>query len=233
MRLFIGLLVAGVLLVSTVVYMEIYLPLRATHQSASNLAIISIGLLNYHHAYGRFPPPYIAADDGTPMHSWRVLVLPFIEESDIYGQYRFDEPWNGSHNIRLVDKMASVFSSTSKRANGGNTSYFAVIGPETMWAPGRIVTDRDIPNGMSRIALVEIDGPNISWMEPRDLSETELADAVNCGGTNNNPCTHNDGTLAAFANAHTIWLKKDITKGDLHSLLSIDNKSRPAALKDD
>src|SRR5688500_8670454 len=56
---------------------------------------LGIALHSYHDEYGSFPPAYVADANGKPMHSWRVLILPFIEEQALYQRYRFNEPWNG------------------------------------------------------------------------------------------------------------------------------------------
>src|SRR5262245_44252816 len=64
---------------------------------------IGLALLNYREAYGCFPPPYVADASGRPMHSWRVLILPFIDHAALYREYRFDEPWDGPNNRKLSD----------------------------------------------------------------------------------------------------------------------------------
>ena len=69
----------------------------------NNLKQIAIALQSYHDEYGSLPPPYVAAADGQPMHSWRVLLLPFLECEPLYRQYRFDEPWDGPNNRKLQE----------------------------------------------------------------------------------------------------------------------------------
>ena len=56
--------------------------------------------------YGVLPPAYVADASGRPMHSWRVLILPFLDQQSLYNQYDFREPWDGPHNIKLLDKHA-------------------------------------------------------------------------------------------------------------------------------
>ncbi|MDZ7616266.1 MAG: DUF1559 domain-containing protein [Patescibacteria group bacterium] len=68
----------------------------------NNLKQVALGLLNYHGRYRVFPPAHLADGDGRPMHSWRVLILPFLEREDIYSQYRFDEPWDGPIHCALT-----------------------------------------------------------------------------------------------------------------------------------
>ncbi|MEZ6114117.1 MAG: DUF1559 domain-containing protein [Pirellulaceae bacterium] len=67
-------------------------------QCSSNLKQIELALHNYHDTFKSFPPAYIADANGRPMHSWRVLILPFMEQRELYDQCRFDEPWDGPNN---------------------------------------------------------------------------------------------------------------------------------------
>ena len=71
------------------------------------------------------------------MHSWRVLILPFLDQNELYGSYRFDEPWNGPNNSKLHDVIVDVFRCPEDhgRSKSNQTSYVAVVGPETIW-PG-------------------------------------------------------------------------------------------------
>jgi len=207
-------------------YYLVVLPGMKTHQSACNLAIISMALQNYLDVHGQFPPPHIAGTDGKPMHSWRVLILPFLSEDELYRQYDFNEPWNGPHNRRLADKMPAIFRGTTDVSSDSNTSYFAVVSPQTMWSTDRVIKKNDFPNGMSRIAVVEVNNRGITWSEPRDLSLTEAISAIKCGDDNEHPCPHSEGTLAISANASTVWLKKEATEAELRARFIINNVER-------
>src|SRR5580765_5120811 len=76
---------------------------RAQHvkDSKAQLKQIGFSLHAYHERYDSFPPAYVNGPDGTRWHSWRVLFLPFLGQSDLFNQYNFDEPWNGPHNQAL------------------------------------------------------------------------------------------------------------------------------------
>jgi hypothetical protein len=71
------------------------------------LSQINLALFNYREVYGCFPPAYVADSTGRPMHSWRVLILPFIDHAPLYNEYRFDEPWDGANNRQLSAKIVS------------------------------------------------------------------------------------------------------------------------------
>jgi hypothetical protein len=145
-------------------------------QCSNNLKQIALALHNYHDVYGSFPPAYVADSDGRPMHSWRVLLLPFLEEQPLLGQYSFDEPWDGPNNRKLLDRMPKVFAcpSAAKDATGKptfTTSYVAVVGPKTAWPGSSPRSFKEFKDGVSNTALVlEHNDSNILWLEPRDLA---------------------------------------------------------------
>lgn len=88
-------------------------------QCSNNLKQIAFSLHSYHDRYGCFPPAYIADEEGKPMHSWRVLILPFIEEQALYDRYAFTEPWDGPSNRRLAGPVQyAVGVSLSERSIG-------------------------------------------------------------------------------------------------------------------
>ena len=132
---------------------------------------LSLAVANYHEVEGHYPPPYLTGENGRPMHSWRVLILPYIEADDIYKQYDFNEPWDGPNNSKLATRMPRLFAFSGDYQPGGTTSnYLAVVGPNTVWRPGKRVSDKDVKDGLaSTIMIVENRGLNIHWMEPRDL----------------------------------------------------------------
>ena len=108
-------------------------------QCTNNLKQIALALHNYHAAYDALPPAYIADEHGRPLHSWRVLLLPFLKQQSLYEQYDFREPWNGPNNIKLLSKMPSLFECPSSHPPGPAvstfTSYVVISGPGTMF-PG-------------------------------------------------------------------------------------------------
>jgi len=146
----------------------------------NNLKQIGLALHNYHDAYGCFPPAYVADADGRPMHSWRVLILPFMEEQELYDRYRFDEPWDGPNN-RWLHSEKPVFLSHSGRiyahhiyqcpgASDMEADYLAVVGPHLAWPGACCTTYADFSDGRSQtIQLIEVQDSGIHWMEPRDL----------------------------------------------------------------
>lgn len=80
------------------------------NQCVTNLRQISLAMLNYHDVWNSFPPAYIADENGRPKHSWRVLILPYLEQQTLYDRYDFNEPWDGPHNSQLAALMPPVYA---------------------------------------------------------------------------------------------------------------------------
>lgn len=146
-----------------------------------------MAVANYHDAYGAFPPAYVADADGKPMHSWRVLLLPYVEARELYGQYDFNEPWDGPHNIKLVDKRPTVyaFHDSESRAGTTTTNYLAVVGAETVWPGGKSFSMDQLGDGADQtILIVENHGSGIPWTAPRDLDFATMSMDVGAASPN-------------------------------------------------
>jgi prepilin-type processing-associated H-X9-DG protein len=150
-------------------------------QCSNNLKQIALALHMYHDTYREFPPAYFVDENGTPTHSWRVMILPFLEASPQYQQYNFDEPWNGPNNSQLAAQMPPVFRCPSDPATGGNTtSYMVVVGDATAWPGERSMKLQDMIDGTSNtILVVEVAGSQVNWMEPKDLEMDKLPLTIN------------------------------------------------------
>jgi len=153
-------------------------------QCCNNLKQIMLALHNYHQDYGCFPPACVADRSGRPMHSWRVLILPYLEQNALYNRYRFDEPWNGPNNQRLWTASVPQYECPKQpSARTWMTSYVAVVGAQTMWPGTSCTRFQDIRDGSSKtIVVVEIADSGIRWLEPRDLELSTMSLSVNSNG---------------------------------------------------
>jgi prepilin-type processing-associated H-X9-DG protein len=141
-------------------------------QCKNNLKQIGLALHNYADAYGSFPPAYIADASGKPMHSWRVLILPYIDQAPLYNQYNFSEPWDGPGNSRLLAQMPPVYACPSHPGapGGTNTAYAGVFGEKCVFRGSEPVAFKDITDGSSdTLMVVEADAAGIPWMKPDDV----------------------------------------------------------------
>jgi prepilin-type processing-associated H-X9-DG protein len=147
------------------------------------------------------------------MHSWRVLILGFIEHKPLYDRYDFNEPWDGPNNSKLAKEMPPVFACPSDTANPGTmTDYVAIVGPETIWQPDHGTTFKEISDGSSNtIAVVEASGAGINWMEPRDLPFSAVAKGLNPKQGIGISSHHPGAVIAVFADGHTQTIQQNIS----------------------
>jgi hypothetical protein len=131
-----------------------------------------LAVANYHEEFKCYPPPFLADADGRPMHSWRILLLPYLERNDVYKQYRFDEPWDGPNNRKLADQMPAQYTLHGCEKPGNvTTNYLRVVGDSTASPSGRSLNAGDIKDGVAHtLFIVENIDAGVHWMEPRDLS---------------------------------------------------------------
>lgn len=118
------------------------------HPCTNNLKQIALALYNYHDAYGCYPPAYVTDSTGKPVHSWRILILPYLEQQRLYNSYDFSEPWDGPNNIKLAAQMPRIFACDGVTTNGkGLTSYLAITGEGTAFPGAGSTKMADILDG--------------------------------------------------------------------------------------
>lgn len=148
-------------------------------QCVNNLKQIGLALHNYHDVNQSFPPAYIADANGKPMHSWRVLILPYLDQQALYQQYRFDEPWDGPHNSQLAARMPPVFHCPDDPAGTSQTHYLAVSGPGTAFDGSQGARISAFTDGLSNTLLVVESTKATNWMAPVDLDAAEMSFVIN------------------------------------------------------
>jgi Protein of unknown function (DUF1559) len=142
-----------------------------------------LAVANYHDTYGCFPPAYVADRDGAPAHSWRVLILPFLEQRELYSAYNFAEPWDGPHNRTLADKIGQIYLRSGLESDQvRTTSFVAVVGSETMWRGAGSLSDKELGDGThNTLMVVEVPDGQFLWMEPKDLHFDRMSFQINDG----------------------------------------------------
>ncbi|MGY8771642.1 MAG: DUF1559 domain-containing protein [Pirellulales bacterium] len=155
-------------------------------QSTNNMKQIGIALHNYHDTFGSLPPAYIPDEDGKPMHSWRVLILPFIEHSNLHDQYNFDEPWDSPSNLAVAQQMPATYRNPSDDSPMDEfvTTYQAVEGPNAGFDGSTSLKFREFLDGISNSVLVieNYDRP-VLWTQPDDTSVEAFASGKPINGT--------------------------------------------------
>jgi len=145
---------------------------------------IGLAFHNYHDTYGALPPLYTVDEEGNPLHSWRVLILPFIEQQHLYSQIRLDEPWDSTHNRQFHDRMPLIYKCPSNPGQG--CSYSAIAGGafNPAKSPGSVVGLKfgDVSSGLSNtVAIVEV-RESFNWMDPTaDVTLEEFVQEIRAG----------------------------------------------------
>lgn len=155
-------------------------------QSVNNMKQIGLAMHNFHDTHRRFPSSSYDAE-GEKLLSWRVHILPYIEQS-LYEEFHLDEPWDSDHNKKLIERIPSVYRHPSRPAADGTTVYQAVTGEGAMFDPEleRKAADEassdqrergclglrvaDVRDGTSNtLMVVEVDERHaVPWTQPQD-----------------------------------------------------------------
>jgi prepilin-type processing-associated H-X9-DG protein len=194
---------------------------------ASNLRVLALAMLNYHEKNGCFPPAFVADKSGRPMHSWRVLLLPYLERNDLYEQYNFNEPWDSPANRKITARALKVFQCPSQpHSEEPNTSYMMVVGPHTISDGPHSRKVSEITDGASNtIMLVEVADSGVRWAEPKDLNVNDLDFKINSPDHPGIGSRHT-GANVVFCDGHSYLLSSNSIPPDpperLKAMLTID-----------
>jgi len=149
--------------------------------STNNLKQLGLAFHNYASTYNVFPGDIVDKKTGKPLLSWRVALLPYIEQNALYQQFKLDEPWDSENNLKLAKVVAKVYAIPTGPVTldaQGNflTHYQAVKGKNTLFEPGKKITFTDVTDGTSNtIMFVEAKNPVI-WTKPDDIAFDDTKD---------------------------------------------------------
>ncbi len=174
--------------------------------SINNMRQIGLALLNHHDVYKSFPPRAIVDKQGKPLLSWRVQVLPYVDENELYKQFRLDEPWDSEHNKKLLAQMPAVYRNPSL-PDDSKTNYLVPVGEDTIFSGDEGARIGDIRDGTSKTVMVlEVDADRaVPWTKPDDY-EVEAKDPLAGLGH----FRAGDLFLAAFADCSVRPISNDV-----------------------
>ena len=161
----------------------------------ANLRNVELAMEMYQIEKGTYPPAYTIDANGRRLHSWRTLLLPYLDEQSLYDQIRLDEPWDSPHNRLLGDTIVETFRCPSA-ADGERTftNYAVVVGPKTIFPGSTSTRPSQIKDGLSRtVMIVEVVDSGIHWMEPKDLDSRNMDFRLN--GSANEISSHHPGRV--------------------------------------
>lgn len=168
----------------------------------NNLKQIALAWHNYESNHGVLPAN-VHNKDNKAILSWRVQILPYIEQDDLYKQFKLDEAWDSAHNKKLIDKMPKLFAPVRVKADPGLTFYQSFCGKRALIQGNRKLTFAVIPDGTSNTFMVAEAAKPVIWTQPVDLP-FDGKDVPALGG-------HFDGKFyAAFCDGSVFRYKKGI-----------------------
>lgn len=140
----------------------------------NNLKNLGLAMHNYQDTYQSLPSPTVFIPMRNPNLSWRVNMLPFVENVGLYQQFKFDEPWDGPNNIKLLDKMPAIFAPLGKQPKGnvkGGTYIQLITGPGTLYPQKdtKAKIPGSFPDGTSNTILIVEAGTLVPWTKPDDI----------------------------------------------------------------
>jgi len=190
--------------------------------SANNLRQLALAMHTYADTYDRLPPAVVYSEDGkTPLYSWRVVLLPFVEEDELYKQFHLDEPWDSARNLPLLKKMPKLYASPRKIEGQEpfQTFYQVFVGPEkeAPFEGNRLVRfPGSFADGTSNTLLVVEAGEAVPWTKPVDIPYANNRPLPKLGGI------FKDGFNACTADGAPRFLRRDISEKTLRALITPD-----------
>lgn len=143
--------------------------INARIESANNLKQIALALHNYYSANNALPAAAVVDKKGKPLLSWRVMILPYVEQEALYKEFKLDEPWDSDHNKKLVERMPKVFALPNKLSKPGHTHYRVPVGGGAMWDWVQGTTFDQVTDGLSNTWMVAEAEEGVPWTKPDEL----------------------------------------------------------------
>jgi prepilin-type processing-associated H-X9-DG protein len=186
----------------------------ARTQSANQLRQIGLAMHNYHDSFAAFPAAAIYDKAGKPLLSWRVQILPFIDQEELYKQFHLDEPWDSEHNKKLLEKIPEVFApQKGQTMEKYATFYQGFAGPDAFFEGKRGIRIASITDGTSNTLMIVEAANAVPWTKPDDLPYDPKKPLPKLGGH------FKGGFNALFCDGSVRFIKESIAKETLHLLI--------------
>ena len=182
---------------------------RATAQN--DIRQLQLGILNYEASNGHLPAAYSVDAAGKPLLSWRVHILPFLDQQKLYDKFHLDEPWDSPHNIELLDEMPDFFQNPSSTAQAGKSTYLGVGGENGAFPGPKGLRIGQFVDGTSNvICLVDVNANHaVEWTKPSDF----------------NPADHRRLLSALSGNSVGVDALVALVDGSSHAMSNVDEEN--------
>ena len=190
-------------------------------QCKNNLRQIRLALESYHDEYHALPPAYTTDSNGQKLHSWRTLVLPFMEHEALYKQIDISKPWNDPVNSALSSQMPEQFRCPEASLPAGLTTYLGAVGEDFCFHPTKSRSFDEFSDGLSNTLMVfEVAANNaVPWMSPQD-ADLESIMRLN----SDEPLPHQNGFLGIMGDSMIRYFPADLSSETRKALLTISGK---------
>ena len=192
----------------------------------NNLKQIAWGLHSYIDVFHALPPAYTVDANGKPLHSWRTLLLPFVEEKRLYDTIDLSKPWDDPVNAKAFNTTLAVYSCPADDGPGNHTLYLASVAPNGCFrlTKSRLISDI-VDDASNTLMLIEVaPEQSVPWMSPRDADESFL---MSFGPKSK--MAHPGGTHAAMCNGQIRFLPADMPAAERRTLISSAGHDNGAA----
>jgi hypothetical protein len=186
---------------------------RAT--SKDNLKKLALAMWNFYETHGHFPPAVVANKEGKPLYSWRVVVLPYVGEQKLFGEFHLEETWDSPHNKKLLGRMPKVYAPpVGKVTDSHSTCYKVFSGKGAAFDGVNVARVQDFRDGTSNTILIIEAGTAVPWTKPDDLPYADDKAVPRLGGL------FSDRIHAAFADGAVHTLKKRPDEKELRKAIT-------------
>jgi hypothetical protein len=182
--------------------------------SQNRLKELGLAFHNYHDTFGFFPHD-IRDKDGKALLSWRVAILPFIEEENVYKQFKLDESWDSENNKKLIEQLPQIYAPIRGKAEKYHTFYQSFSGDGAFMDPKKNLKIGNIVDGCSNTLMVVEANKPIIWSKPDDIPFDPKKELPKLGGM------FLGDFNALLADGSVRKIKKSITPDTLKKLIMI------------
>jgi RNA polymerase sigma factor (sigma-70 family) len=187
----------------------------ARQRSMDNLKHLALAMHNYISDNGQFPPAAVYSKGGRPLLSWRVLLLPYLDQQNLFTQFKLDEPWDGPTNKKLLARMPEIYAFPGGKAKETQTTIYQVFtGAGTIFPSPNASRLADITDGTSNTILLIEAAEAVPWTKPADLPYDPKKLLPKLGGITKK------GFQAAYADGSVRFLERTIKEATLRALIT-------------
>jgi hypothetical protein len=190
-------------------------------ESQNNLRQLGLAMHNYHdntlpHC---LPPPALTSKKGKPLLSWRVALLPYLGQGNLYKEFQLDEPWDSPHNKKLLAKMPKVYAPVRGNTREPYSTYYqAFVGPGAAFEVGKQMRiPASFPDGTSTTILFAEAGEAVPWTRPADLPYDPKKPMPKLGGL------FPDGFHVGMGDGSTFWVNRGFEERHLRLAITRDD----------